>query len=250
MPSTKTIRKRASRKPTGRWAETILDLRRRIEGSGADGSPHLTQPEFAKLLQVSSQTVSRWERGVQDPPPRAIEMLEILACNLGLGRDLEIAFRSDRDQEPTMLADGAVVGLLRCLFVLEQARPAIWTEQRSQELRRAATAIFGLARGIAADAVAAAMSPADRMLIGEVTRLLEKIRDIEASAIGMFARWGGLPVYTDLSESIRQTADGDWEATMDTNWMGAEKKVYRGSTKSEVLEQIERDYRLRKGSLK
>lgn len=250
MPSTKTIRKRASRKPTGRWAETILDLRRRIEGSGADGNPHLTQPEFAKLLQVSSQTVSRWERGVQDPPPRAIEMLEILACNLGLGRDLEIAFRSDRDQQPTMVADAAVVGLLRCLFVMEAARPAIWTAQRSQELRRAAMAIFGIARGVAADAVAASMSPADRMLAGEVTRLLEKIRDMEASAIGMFARWGGLPLYTDLSESIRQTADGAWEATMDANWMGNEKKVYRGATKAEVFEQIERDYRLRKGSLK
>jgi transcriptional regulator with XRE-family HTH domain len=230
----------------------ILDLRGRIEGRDADGNPHLTQPAFAQLLQVSPQTISRWERGVQDPPPRAIEMLEVIACNLGLGLDLELAFQWDRDKEAIWTADRAIIGLLRCLFALNSTALPIWTKQRRGELHRAAAAIFGTARALAADALlpTAHMTPAHRMLVGEITRLLEKIRDAEARAPGLCARRFGLPTYTDLEESVHQTADGAWEFTLDANWMGTQKKVYRGATRAEVLEAIRQDLHLPEGAKK
>lgn len=50
-------------KPLPRWAEHIQELRKRLR---------LSQAEFGNILNYSSMTVSRWERGLQKP---AIECL-------------------------------------------------------------------------------------------------------------------------------------------------------------------------------
>ena len=205
MPRIKTIRRRASRKPTGKWAEAIRDLRGRIEGHKADGNPRLTQPAFAELLQMSAQTLSRWERGDQDPPPRAREMLALVAFNLGLGRDLELAFKPQSDRAKDIRPqDRAIIGLLRCLLELQAAELAMWTQQRKSELYSAAKTIFETARAVAADALAleSSMTPASQMLVAEVTRLVKEIRKAESSFPGLLSRATGMPVYTDVEVQL------------------------------------------------
>ena len=52
------------------WARKIQELRHRLQ---------LSQTMFAERLQVSAMAVSRWERGVNEPPGEAYVVLGKLA---------------------------------------------------------------------------------------------------------------------------------------------------------------------------
>ncbi|HLX76444.1 MAG TPA: helix-turn-helix domain-containing protein [Terriglobales bacterium] len=52
------------------WARKIQDLRRKLG---------LSQTAFAELLRVSAMAVSRWERGINEPPGEAYVALGKLA---------------------------------------------------------------------------------------------------------------------------------------------------------------------------
>lgn len=52
------------------WARKIQDLRHKL---------NLSQTGFAELLQVSAMAVSRWERGINEPPGEGYIMLGKLA---------------------------------------------------------------------------------------------------------------------------------------------------------------------------
>ncbi|MGE0406848.1 MAG: helix-turn-helix domain-containing protein [Candidatus Korobacteraceae bacterium] len=54
------------------WATRTEKLRERLE---------LTQTEFAGLLNVSAMAISRWERGINEPPAGAYIQLGKLAGN-------------------------------------------------------------------------------------------------------------------------------------------------------------------------
>ncbi len=52
------------------WARKIQELRHKLS---------LSQSEFAELLRVSAMAVSRWERGINEPPGQAYIALGKLA---------------------------------------------------------------------------------------------------------------------------------------------------------------------------
>jgi DNA-binding transcriptional regulator YiaG len=54
------------------WATRTEKLRERLK---------LTQTEFARLLNVSAMAISRWERGINEPPAEAYIRIGKLAGN-------------------------------------------------------------------------------------------------------------------------------------------------------------------------
>lgn len=52
------------------WARKIQELRQKLK---------LSQTDFAELLKVSAMAVSRWERGINEPPGQAYIALGKLA---------------------------------------------------------------------------------------------------------------------------------------------------------------------------
>ncbi len=194
----KTISK--GRKPTGRWANLVTQLRRRIDGVDQNGEPVCTQAELAGYLGVSSITVSRWELGKQDPPPQARARLALMVEALGAGADLAIAFREGQEQDQVLpKTDLAIVGLLRCLFL---AREAWMNRPDGEQLERLAKGVFDLARAVAGDAVTSDLiSGPNRLLIDEMVRLLKTIDQEEQSPFGQMARLFGARMYTEKGDT-------------------------------------------------
>jgi DNA-binding transcriptional regulator YiaG len=62
----------AARLARSEWATRVEKLRERL---------HLTQMELARLLSVSAMAISRWERGINEPPAEAYIRLGKLAGN-------------------------------------------------------------------------------------------------------------------------------------------------------------------------
>ncbi len=60
------------KKNTSEWSRQIIELRKRLG---------LSQAELGARLEYSAMAVSRWERGVQEPPPRGYIDLGRLAGN-------------------------------------------------------------------------------------------------------------------------------------------------------------------------
>ncbi|MGE5644157.1 MAG: helix-turn-helix domain-containing protein [Acidobacteriota bacterium] len=194
----KTINK--GRKSTGRWANLVTQLRRRIDGVDQNGEPVCTQAELAGYLGVSSITISRWELGRQDPPPQARARLALMAEALGTGTDLAIAFRAGQEQESVLRkTDVSIIGLLRCLFL---ARESWMTKQDGEELHRLAKGIFDLARAVAADALTSdVVAGPNRLLVDEMVRLLKQIDQDEQSPLGQMARLFGGRTYTEKGDT-------------------------------------------------
>lgn len=192
----KTIRKRNSRKPTGRWAQHVIDLRRRAYGVDQAGKGICTQTELADALKVAPITISRWECGKQDPPPKERAKLSLAAEALGAGRDLELAFREGLPEQDQMIrdVDRAIVGLLRYLFL---SQPLLDVSAR-KELDRIGKATFDLARAIAADSVTSRLAGAQGLLANEIIRLVKQIDQDEQGAFGRFSRSLGSQMYTDV----------------------------------------------------
>lgn len=174
-----------------------MELRRRAYGVDRDGDPICTQAEFAAALRLSNITVSRWELGKQDPPPRERARLALAAENLGAGQDLTLAFRSGQEQDYVLRkTDLAIVGLLRCLFL---ARESSMNKSNAEELQGIAKGVFDFARAVAGDAITSDMiPPTNRILIDEMVRLLKEI-DLEENSpfFGQMARLFGARTYTE-----------------------------------------------------
>jgi transcriptional regulator with XRE-family HTH domain len=164
MCSSKTIIKRKRRKGAGKWAQHVIELRRRVLGTDDHGEPIHTQKELAETLRISSITVSRWERGEQDPPPATRARLALLAENLAIGQDLVRRFRGDRDDGLRKI-DRDLVALLRCQLLARD----LMDEPQRQELARLATGLASLAH-----VVSAANKPGN-MVIDEMSRVLRAI---------------------------------------------------------------------------
>lgn len=191
-----TISRRKARKPSGRWASLVVELRRRIYGVDQDGDAVCTQADLAEILAASSITVSRWELGKQDPPSQARARLALMAEALGTGMDLAIAFRSGQEQDHVLRkTDIAIVGLLRCLFL---ARASWMNDPDAEELQRLAKGVFDLARAVAADAISSDLiSGPNRLLIDEMVRLVKQIDQEEQNPLGQMARLFGARTYTE-----------------------------------------------------
>ncbi|HTX35405.1 MAG TPA: helix-turn-helix transcriptional regulator [Bryobacteraceae bacterium] len=195
----KTIRRRTSRKPTGKWARFVVELRRRAYGIDDGGDPVCTQQEFAEALRVSPITVSRWELGKQDPPPNERARLALAAENLGVGMDLILAFQLDKEPDYGLRkTDIAITGLLRCLFLLRRSRMG---EPEAAELHRIAAAVFDLSRVVTSAAIASRSDASpDRLVTDEMVRLLKEIDQDERSPFGQMARLFGGKTYTEAKK--------------------------------------------------
>jgi len=164
--SSKTIRKRKPRTATGKWAQHVLDLRRQVLGTDGTGQPSCTQAELAEMLKTSSITISRWERGEQDPPPNARARLALLAENFTVGQDLVRRFRGDRE-DGLRRVDRDLVALLRCLFLGRE----FMDQSQRQEFARLATGVASLAHSVSTT------NKSGNMVIDEMSRVLRSIEE-------------------------------------------------------------------------
>ena len=166
MHSSKTIIKRKCRKGVGKWAQHVIELRRRALGTDEHGEPICTQAKLAETLKVSSITISRWERGEQDPPPNAQARLALLAENLAIGQDLVRRFRGDRGDGLRKI-DRDLVALLRCQLLARE----LMDESQRQELARLATGLASLAHMLST------ANKSGNMVIDEMGRVLRSIEE-------------------------------------------------------------------------
>jgi len=173
----------------------VIELRRRAYGLDERGRAICKQEELAEGLNVSSITVSRWETGSQDPPPKERARLALAAEALGAGRDLQIAFLEGAERN-TMIrdVDFVIIRLLRCLYL---AQP--WLAESDQaELHRLGKGIFDLARAVAIDGITSRLvTDQQRLLANEMIRFMKQIDQSEQSALGSFFRALGSKMYTE-----------------------------------------------------
>jgi len=175
----KTIKRRKPRKASGNWSSHVKELRGRALGTDSTGQPAYTQERLAEILKVSSITLSRWERGEQDPPPNARARLALLAENLAVGQDLVRRFRGDREDELRKL-DRDVVALLRCLFLGRE----LMDQSQRQELARLAIGLASLAHSISTT------NRSGDLVIDEMSRVLRSIE--EQSSVSVKAKLSAL----------------------------------------------------------
>jgi len=189
----KSIHRRKSRKPTGRHAALVKELRKHMESYA--GEP-MRQADFATFFDVAPITITRWESGWQDPPPRKLQQLAILAANCGR-QDLEVAFGGDADTPPDK-REQAISMLLKCLFQLR----AMGQRAHSDAIHVATQAVFNVARDIVREAHGQEMRrPAGLVfLLREMERHLKQIYDHERGLFGAMGRAVGVPMYTEETE--------------------------------------------------
>ena len=65
----------STRDPKFEWARRIIALRRRLQ---------MSQSELGKQMNASAMAVSRWERGVQEPPANIYVQLGNLTGDPGV----------------------------------------------------------------------------------------------------------------------------------------------------------------------
>jgi len=118
------------------------------------------------MLKTSSITISRWERGEQDPPPNARARLALLAENFTVGQDLVRRFRGDRE-DGLRRVDRDLVALLRCLFLGRE----FMDQSQRQEFARLATGVASLAHSVSTT------NKSGNMVIDEMSRVLRSIEE-------------------------------------------------------------------------
>ena len=264
----KPIRQRKSRKATGKWAPLVLELRRRAFGVDQHDQAICTQAEPATALKLSSITVSRWERGIQDPPPAERARLALVAENLGVGQDLVIEFSAGKDQDQILRkTDLRIVGLLRCLFLARES----WLAGRApDELQRLARGVFDLARNVVRDArTSEVVAGRNRLLIDEMTRLLQEISQEELLVTRYLQQIGqedlfGTRRYTKRSREMKEMGKerrgrkrkhranaegsvyrdgaGRWRGALTIGWKGEKpkRKFFVGNTQDAVVDKIQK----------
>jgi DNA-binding transcriptional regulator YiaG len=181
---------RKSRKPTGKYAPLIRELRRQVEL--IEEEP-VRQSDFATYFDVAPITITRWESGWQDPPPKKLQHLAILSCNC-MRPDLEVAFGGGDANSPRDKTDYAISMLLKCLFQLR----ASGRRAQADAIHAAAQAVFNVARDIvrAAHGQETRMPAGEAFLLREMERHLKQIYDHERGLFGEMGRAVGAKMYT------------------------------------------------------
>ncbi len=193
VETTRPRKRRKSRKPTGKWANAVVELRKTI--SIAEGEPY-SQRDFATFFNVASVTIARWEIGMQDPPAPKRKHLSIIADLYGR-RDLVVAFASELEADsPTQKRERAILGLLACLFQWERLGGE--AAGHNDSIHSAARKVFDVARQIVANARSGArnVSAGEKFLATEMERRIKEIYAEEETLNAFFSRKAGMRMFT------------------------------------------------------
>jgi hypothetical protein len=186
-------KRRRSRKPTGKWANAVVELRKAI--SRVEGEPY-SQRDFATFFNVASVTVARWEIGMQDPPAPRRNRLSMVAELYGR-RDLAGAFAPDMAAEsPSYKKERAVLALLACLFQWERLEGG--TAQEHHAIYAAAKKVFDVAHQIVAQARSGTrqVSVGEKFVAAEMERRVDEIYAAEETLSAFLSRKAGMRMFT------------------------------------------------------
>jgi DNA-binding transcriptional regulator YiaG len=191
--TTKPRKRRKSRKPTGKWANAVVELRKAI--SIAEGEPY-SQRDFATFFNVAGVTTARWEIGMQDPPAPKRKHLSLIADLYGR-RDLAVAFASELESDsPIPKKERAILGLLACLFQWERLGDE--GASHNDSIHSAAKKVFDVACQIVANARSGTrnVSAGETFLATEMERRITEIFAEEETLNAFFSRKAGMRMFT------------------------------------------------------
>jgi DNA-binding transcriptional regulator YiaG len=191
--TTRPRKRRKSRKPTGKWANAVVELRKAI--SLVEGEPY-SQRDFATFFNVASVTIARWEIGMQDPPAPRRKHLSMIA-ELYSRSDLVVAFASGLESEsPAQRKERAVLALLACLF--QWTRLGGGAGHQNNAIDVAAKKVFDVAHQIVAHARSGTqeISAGEKFLVTEMERRIKEIYADEETLNAFFSRKAGVRMFT------------------------------------------------------